>query len=93
MITTIDLLNRLRVEKQLLSDRHVARYLEINSSTVNKWRNGGTMSDDMACEIAEMLGLDVEMTLLAIVAERAKDERVIEALRRLEDAANDKKIA
>ncbi|ENM5749946.1 hypothetical protein V4V53_001685 [Vibrio mimicus] len=83
MITTIDLLNRLRIEKQLLSDRHVARFLDINHSTVNKWRNGGTMSDEMACEIAEMLGLDVDLVLLAIIAERSKNERAIGAFERL----------
>ncbi|WP_367989822.1 hypothetical protein AB2S62_21675 [Vibrio sp. NTOU-M3] len=85
MITTLDLLNQLRVEKQLLSDRHVARYLEINNSTVNKWRNGGTMSDEMACEVADILGLDVEFTMLAIIAERSKNEGAINALRRLEE--------
>ncbi|ENM5794339.1 hypothetical protein DX885_000823 [Vibrio mimicus] len=83
MITTLDLLNRLRIEKQLLSDRHVSRFLDINHSTVNKWRNGGTMSDEMACEIAEMLGLDVDLVLLAIIAERSKNERAIGAFERL----------
>ncbi len=83
MITTLDLLNRLRIEKQLLSDRRVARFLDINHSTVNKWRNGGTMSDEMACEIAEMLGLDVDLVLLAIIAERSKNERAIGAFERL----------
>ena len=43
------------------------------------------MSDDIACEIADMLGLDVDLTLLAIIAERSKNDRAIEALRRLED--------
>lgn len=90
MITTRDLLNRLMVEKQLLSLREVARFLDITHSTVQKWKTGGTMSDDMACEIAELLGLDVEFTMLAIIAERSKNEGAINALRRLTD---DKKIA
>lgn len=85
MITTRDLLNRLMVEKQLLSLREVARYLEITHSTVQKWKTGGTMSDEMACEIAEILGLDVELTMLAIIAERSKNEGAINALKRLED--------
>ncbi len=93
MITTVDLLNRLRVEKQLLSDRQVAKYLEISQAAVQRWRNGGTMSDDIACEVADMLGLDVDLVLLAIIAERSKNGRAIEALRRLEEAADDKKIA
>lgn len=90
MITTVDLLNRLRVEKQLLSDRHVARYLEISSASVNRWRNGGTMSDEHACEVASILGLDVDLVLLAIIAKRSKNERAITALERLTE---DKKIA
>ncbi|MFA0610788.1 hypothetical protein AB4604_16675 [Vibrio sp. 10N.222.49.B4] len=85
MINTVELLNRLRVEKQLLSDRHVARYLEISSASVNRWRNGGTMSDDHAVIVADMLGLDVDLVLLAIIAERSKNGRAIEALKRLED--------
>lgn len=85
MITTLYLLNRLRVEKQLLSDRQVAKYLDISQASVQKWRNGGTMSDDMALEVAQMLGLDVDMVLLAIIAERSKNERVIKALERLID--------
>ncbi|ELV8618989.1 helix-turn-helix domain-containing protein [Vibrio vulnificus] len=83
MITTLDLLNRLRIEKQLVSDRQVAKYLNISQASVQKWRNGGTMSDDMACEIAEMLGLDVDFVLLAIIAERSKNGRAIGALERL----------
>ncbi|MDE1323877.1 hypothetical protein L9W97_01920 [Vibrio aestuarianus] len=90
MIKTVDLLNRLRVEFQLLSDRHVARYLELHPSTVNKWRNGGTMSDDHAVMVADMLKLDVDLVLLAIIAERSKSNRVIHALERLTE---DKKIA
>jgi|GEM_PF-2271632 len=83
MITSRDLLNRLKVEKQLLSNRHVAKFLEISHTTVNRIDNGGFWSDDLACEIADMLGLDVDLTLLAILAERSKNERAIEALERL----------
>ncbi len=83
MITTLDLLNRLRIEKQLVSDRQVAKYLDISQASVQKWRNGGTMSDEMASEIAEMLGLDVDLVLLAIIAERSKNERAIGAFERL----------
>ncbi|ARC92193.1 transcriptional regulator [Vibrio coralliilyticus] len=93
MITTRELLNRLMVEKQLHSLRDVARFLDITHSTVHKWHKGGTMSDDMSCEIADILGLDVELTMLAIIAERSKNEGAINALRRLEEAADSKKIA
>lgn len=48
------------------------------------------MSDDIACEIAETLGLDVDFVLLAIIAERSKNGRAIEALERLTE---DKKTA
>ncbi len=81
------------VEKQLDSYREVARFLEIGHNTVHLWTKGGTMSDEMACEIADLLGLDVELTMLAIITERSKNAGAINALRRLEDAASDKKIA
>ncbi len=84
MITTVNLLDRLRLEKQLVSDRQVAKFLEISQASVQKWRNGGTMSDEIACEVAEMLGLDVDLVLLAIIAERSKNERAIEDFKRLE---------
>lgn len=85
MINTVSLLNKLRVEKQLLSDRHVARFLDISSASVNRWRNGGTMSDEHAVIVADMLGLDVDLVLLAIIAERSKNNRAINALERLTD--------
>lgn len=90
MITSRDLLNRLKVEKQLLSNRHVAKFLDISHTTVNRIDNGGFWSDDLACEIADLLGLDVDLVLLAIIAERSKNERVIEAVERV---TSNKKIA
>ncbi|MGD8172630.1 hypothetical protein ACQEXU_13280 [Vibrio sp. TRT 21S02] len=90
MINSLDLLNRLKVEKQLLSNRAVARYLEISHYTVNQIGKGGVWSDDLACEIADILDLDVDLILLAIIAERSKNSRVIEAVERI---TNDKKIA
>ncbi len=93
MITSTELLDRLKLEKQLDSDRQAAKYLELHHSTVNKWRNGGTMSDDHACIIADMLDLDVDLVLLAIIAERSKNNRAIEAFKRLERLDLDQKIA
>ena len=90
MINSLDLLNRLKVEKQLLSNRSVARFLDISHYTVNQIGKGGVWSDDLACEIADLLGLDVDLVLLAIIAERSKNERVIEAVERV---TGDKKIA
>ncbi len=90
MITTLDLLNRLCELKQVHSTREVAKVLGIGHTTVQNWRNGTTMSDDLACEIAEMLGLDVDLTLLAILAERSKNQRTIEVIERV---IEDKKTA
>ncbi|MFA0611271.1 MULTISPECIES: hypothetical protein [Vibrio] len=90
MINTKELLKLLMVEKQLHSLRDVARFLEITHTTVHKWHKGGTMSDEMACEIADMLGLDVDFVMLAIIAERSKNEGAIGALERLTE---DKKTA
>lgn len=90
MITTLDLLERLCVEKQVHSTREVAKYLGISHMTVQSWRNGRSMSDDLACEVAVILGLDPDLTLLAIIAERSKNERVVEAIERV---TNQKKSA
>lgn len=84
MITTLDLLNRFCDKNQVYSMREVAKLLDISHSTVQNWRNGKTMSDDQACIIADMLGLDVDFVLLAIIAERSKNNRAIEALHKLE---------
>lgn len=83
MITTRELLKQLMVEKQLISIREVSRFLGIAHSTVHLWSKGGTMSDNMACEIADLLGLDVDLVLLSIIAERSKNNRAIHALERL----------
>jgi hypothetical protein len=79
----MDLLKRLIVEFKLDSDRQVAKLLDISHTSVQNWRKGGVMSDDIVCEVADMLGLDVDLTLLAILAERSKNERVVEAIERL----------
>ncbi|UAB72376.1 hypothetical protein INR79_24270 [Vibrio sp. SCSIO 43132] len=83
MITTLQLLNKLRVEKQLDSDRQVAKFLDLNHTSVQKWRHGGTMSEEVACEVADLLGLDVELVLLSIIAERSKNKRVVEKLEKI----------
>ncbi|KQA28163.1 hypothetical protein AAY53_02135 [Vibrio metoecus] len=64
--------------------------MDINHATVNKWRKGGTMSEELACEVADLLGLDVDLVLLAIIAERSKSNRVIEAV---EKVIENRKIA
>ncbi|BCL69701.1 hypothetical protein TUMSATVNIG1_16570 [Vibrio nigripulchritudo] len=83
MITTLQLLNRLRVEKQIPSDNQVAKYLDISHTSVHKWRSGGTMSDELAAEVAQLLGLDVDLVVLAIIAERSKNQRAIEKLEKI----------
>ncbi|ANW27427.1 hypothetical protein BA953_24855 (plasmid) [Vibrio coralliilyticus] len=85
MITSLELLNRLKVEKQLDSNRQVAAFLGISHSTVNRVGKTYFWNDDLACEIADMLDLDVDLVLLAIIAERSKNERAMGALKRLEE--------
>ncbi|MCF7355066.1 helix-turn-helix domain-containing protein [Vibrio phage vB_VruC_PG21] len=93
MIKTVKLLDMLRLEKQLDSDRQVAKFLGVSQASVQRWRNGGTMTDDQACIVADMLGLDVDLVLLAIIAERSKNNRAIEALHKLETNQRSQKIA
>ncbi|MYM58535.1 hypothetical protein GTG28_04795 [Vibrio sp. OCN044] len=90
MITSLDLLNQLKVEKQLLSNRQVAVFLGINHMTVNRIVKGGVWSDELACIIAQELELDVDLVLLAIISERCNNERVTDAI---EDALEKRNLA
>lgn len=83
MFTTLRLLNKLRVKNQLHTDKQVAEFLGVSKSSVLKWRHGGTMSDEVAAEVAELLDLDVDIVLLAIITERSKNQKVVEKLERI----------
>ena len=86
MITSLYLLNQLKFKKQILSNRSVAKHLEISHKTVNRISNGGVWSNEVAEKIAEILELDVSLVLLSIIAERSKNDKVIEAFLKFQES-------
>ncbi|WP_408614656.1 helix-turn-helix domain-containing protein [Celerinatantimonas sp. MCCC 1A17872] len=83
MSTTIDLLEDLKSERDLVSDYKVAKYLDVTQQTVSKWRNGASMSADMAFRIAEDLGLDIDAVYLSLLIDKAKSDKEKDVLKRL----------
>lgn len=70
MITTLQLLDELKLVMELPSDRAVAKYLDITQAAVSRWRTGHPMGEDMALKMAELLELDADLILLSNMAER-----------------------
>lgn len=83
MITTIELLEALKEEKNLPSDYAVAKYLGISQQAVSKWRNGRTMSEEVCIKVAHELNLDEDLVLLSNLAEKQTDTKAKEALIKL----------
>ncbi|MFM2481171.1 helix-turn-helix domain-containing protein [Celerinatantimonas sp. YJH-8] len=83
MSTTIDLLEMLKLDRDLSSDYKVAKYLNVTQQTVSKWRNGTSMSAEMAFKIAEDLNLDIDAVYLSLLIDKAKSEKEKNVLKRL----------
>ncbi|GAB1620596.1 helix-turn-helix domain-containing protein [Agarivorans albus] len=82
MITTLDLLEGLKARRALTSDYQAAKYLGVTHQSVSKWRNGQSMSEELAFKIADELGLDAEIVAFSLLLEKAKSERLKGILKR-----------
>jgi plasmid maintenance system antidote protein VapI len=71
MHTSITLLDALRAKFQLRSDYAAAKHLGVTNMTVNRWRAGGAMSDEMAIKFAHELGLAPAYLLACMGAQRS----------------------
>ena len=70
---TLELLDAVKARHSLPSDYAAAKLLSITHSTISKWRNrGGTMDDETALKVAELLELQPEIVLTWVYAERSK---------------------
>lgn len=83
MITTLELLEALKEEKNLPSDYAVSKYLNVTHQAVSRWRNGRTMSEEICLKVAKELNLDEDLVLLSNLCEKQVDDKAKEALKRL----------
>lgn len=83
MITTLELLDRLKEEADLPSDYAVAKFLNITHQAVSRWRNGKVMSEEVALKVARVLDMDQDFVVLSNIVERQKNRRAKEMLIRL----------
>ncbi len=83
MITTIELLDALKVELDLPSDYSVAKLLNVSHQAVSRWRNGKPMGEENAIVAARLLKLDEDMVILSNLVERQTNEQAKETILRL----------
>lgn len=83
MITTLELLDGLKLEADLPSDYAVAKFLNITPQAVSRWRNGKVMSEEIAVKVARVLRIDQETVILSNIAEKQTNPQVKETLIRL----------
>ncbi len=92
MVTTIDLLDRLK--SKLGSDYRTGKVLNIPQPRISSMRNGtGTFTNEQGMKIAEVLGLHEEFVILSLTAEREKNTNVRKILRTLADKFEPKNFA
>lgn len=86
MKTTIDFLNDLNSKLGDASDYRVAKELGVTKATVSTWRVGkGTMGEDAALRVADLLGEDPKFVLACVLAERSKSKKAKQVLRQIAD--------
>mgnify|MGYP001337996052 FL=1 len=83
MITTLELLDRLKQEVNLPSDYAVAKFLNVSQQAVSRWRNGRVMCEETALKVARVLKIDQDMVILSNIVERQTNQKAKETLIRL----------
>ena len=83
MITTLELLDRLKQEVNLPSDYAVAKFLNVSQQAVSRWRNGRVMCEETALKVARGLKIDQDMGILSNIVERQTNQKAKETLIRL----------
>lgn len=91
MKTTIEFLDDLAAKlggpNDPASDYAVSKALEIERATVSRWRSGkGTMGEDIAVQVAELLGEDPKFVLSCVLAERSSGKKAKQVLRQIADS-------
>ena len=88
LMTTVDLLDAVKVLRNLRSDYALAKELGVMPQTISRYRVGGsTLDNEMCFRIAELLSFDVSQVIAWMEAERsAKAHRESDAARWAERA-------
>lgn len=85
---TLELLAELARARGLKSDYAVAKYLNITTQRMSRYRRGiDNLGDELAVRIADELGIDAGAVLADLSAERAKSDKVRAAWKRLAKSA------
>jgi hypothetical protein len=74
MDTTKTLLDAVKAALSLRSDYALAKFLGVTQPTVYRWREGGTLNDENAIRIADLLKISRAYVLACMAAERAPQD-------------------
>ena len=73
MITTNDVLNRVKAVQGITSEYRLCRVVGVTDQTLARWRKGLAPSDEYAAKLAQLAQLDVGLVVASLAAERSKD--------------------
>ena len=91
MKTTNDFLDDVKAARGLTSDYQLSKLLECTHSSISNYRMGKNfLSEEMACKIASILGLESGFVLACVAAERSKLPEVKKAWQHLADMLTSK---
>jgi hypothetical protein len=76
MVTSIELLDRLKQEKALSSDYKLALYLDKSFSAISGWRKGKPMGEDTFIKIGKELEIDEDELFLSLLISKQKNSQV-----------------
>lgn len=80
MKTTLDFLEAVKTKHGFTSDYQLSKHLECTRGAISSYRTGRThLDEEMACKIADDLGLEAGFVLSCIAAERSKNPKVKKA--------------
>lgn len=85
MYTTLEILEAYKAHHKLDSDYAAAKKLGFNKQRISSWRSGHTMSEDVALDIAEEIGLDPAQAVLGVIAERCGETRLGAFIKKMKD--------
>lgn len=80
MKTTLDFLEAVKTKHGFTSDYQLSKHLECTRGAISSYRTGRThLDEEMACKIADDLGIEAGFVLSCIAAERSKSPTVKKA--------------
>lgn len=76
MSLSTDLIDKLKKQEGIRSDNQIAKYLKITATTIYNYRQGGTMSYEIAEKVCEALEIDSAPVLAELTADRETDRHM-----------------